>query len=138
MPEALRFFPRVFQKHARLLVFLLCSGGATFLPPFAAAAQISPAPNLEGFDAFIERAMKDFKVPGAAVAVVQNDKIILAKGYGYRDMEKKLPVTTKTLFAVGSITKSFAVTTMGMLVESGLGQARPRLSSRWHRLCEQR
>ena len=53
------------------------------------------------------------------IAVVQDGKVVLVKGYGYRDLEKKLPVTPKTLFAVGSITKSFTVTLLGMLVDEG-------------------
>jgi len=80
----------------------------------------SPKPGLGGLDDFISQAMKDWKVPGTAVAVVQGDKVILLKGYGYRDMEKQLPVTPKTLFAIGSITKSFTVTLLGL--ESGEGK----------------
>jgi CubicO group peptidase (beta-lactamase class C family) len=74
---------------------------------------------LEGFDDFMAQGLKDFKVPGAAVVVVQGDKVILLKGYGYRDVAKQLSVTPQTLFAVGSITKSFTVTTLGMLVDEG-------------------
>jgi CubicO group peptidase (beta-lactamase class C family) len=74
---------------------------------------------LEGFDGFVEQALKDWKVPGVAVAVVKGDKVILLKGYGFRDAEKQLPVTPQTLFAIGSITKSFTVTTLGMLMDEG-------------------
>jgi len=63
--------------------------------------------------------MKDCKVLGLAIAVVQGDKVILAKGYGYREMEKQLPVTPNTLLAIGSITKSFTVTTLGMEMDEG-------------------
>jgi CubicO group peptidase (beta-lactamase class C family) len=76
-------------------------------------------PELEGFDAYIEQALKDWKVPGVAVAIVKGDKVILLKGYGFRDVEKQLPVTPQTLFAIGSITKSFTVTTLGMLMDEG-------------------
>jgi CubicO group peptidase (beta-lactamase class C family) len=76
-------------------------------------------PGLDGLDEFITKTMKDWKVPGLAIAVVQGDKVTLLKGYGYRDMEKKLPVTPNTLFAIGSITKSFTVTTLGMEVDEG-------------------
>jgi YD repeat-containing protein len=51
--------------------------------------------------------------------VVQGDKVILLKGYGYRDMEKRLPVTPDTLFGIGSITKSFTVTALGMEMDEG-------------------
>ncbi len=74
---------------------------------------------LDGLDDFVTQAMKDWKVPGLAIAVVQGDKVILSKGYGYRDMEKQLPVTSNTLFAIGSITKSFTVSTLGMEMDEG-------------------
>jgi CubicO group peptidase (beta-lactamase class C family) len=64
--------------------------------------------------------MKDFKVPGAAVAIVRNGKVVVAQGYGFRDVEKQLPVTTKTLFPIASISKSFTVTTLGMMVDQGI------------------
>jgi CubicO group peptidase (beta-lactamase class C family) len=76
-------------------------------------------PGLGDFDDFANQALKDWKVPGVAVAVVQGDKVILLKGYGYRDIEKRLPVTPDTLFAIGSITKSFTVTTLGMEMDEG-------------------
>jgi CubicO group peptidase (beta-lactamase class C family) len=74
---------------------------------------------LDGFDAFVTQVLKDWKVPGIAVAVVQRDEVILLKGYGYRDTENKLPVTANTLFPIGSITKSFTVTTLGMEMDDG-------------------
>jgi CubicO group peptidase (beta-lactamase class C family) len=83
------------------------------------SAAPSPQGELEGFDAFVEQALKGWKVPGVAVAVVKGDKVILLKGYGFRDVEKQLPVTPQTLFAIGSITKSFTVTTLGMLMDEG-------------------
>jgi CubicO group peptidase (beta-lactamase class C family) len=79
----------------------------------------APKPSLEGIDAFIAEQLKEWKTPGVAVAVVQADSVILMKGYGFRDMEKQLPVTPQTLFAIGSITKSFTVTTLGMLADDG-------------------
>jgi CubicO group peptidase (beta-lactamase class C family) len=75
--------------------------------------------NLDGFDEFMSKAMQEFKVPGAAVAVVKDGKIILAKGYGYRDVRRKLPITGSTLFPIASITKSFTVTALGTLVDQG-------------------
>jgi CubicO group peptidase (beta-lactamase class C family) len=74
---------------------------------------------LTGFDAYVDDVMKAFKVPGIGIAVVKDGQIILAKGYGFRDVEKKLPVTTKTLFPIASITKSFTVSTLGMLIDEG-------------------
>src|SRR3982074_2014292 len=70
---------------------------------------------LQGLDTLADQAMKQWKVPGVAIAVVQDGKVIYAKGYGYRDVEKKLPVTTPTLFPIGSISKSFTALTFAIL-----------------------
>ena len=59
--------------------------------------------------------MKEWKIPGLAIAVVHDNKVILAKGYGYRNREKKLPVTKDTLLAIGSNSKSFTAAVLGML-----------------------
>jgi len=83
------------------------------------AVTTATKPGLEGFDDFMAQVLKDWKVPGVAVGVVQDGKVILLKGYGYRDVEKKLPATPNTLFAIGSITKSFTVTMLGMEMDEG-------------------
>ena len=75
--------------------------------------------SLDGFDAVIEKAIKDFKVPGLAIAVVKDGEVIYAKGFGQRNIEKDLPVTPRTLFAIGSCTKAFTTFVMGALVEEG-------------------
>jgi CubicO group peptidase (beta-lactamase class C family) len=85
----------------------------------AAGADSGSAKELEGFDQFVAQALKDWKVPGVGVAVIQGGQVVLLKGYGYRDVEKQLPVTPQTLFMIGSITKSFTVTTLGMLIDEG-------------------
>jgi len=90
--------------------------------PLAAPQEAPPSPTpaaLGDLDSFVAQTMKDWKVPGLGVAVVQNGKIILTKGYGLRDRERNLPVTPDTLFAIGSITKSLTVTTLGTLVDEG-------------------
>src|SRR5438132_390099 len=85
----------------------------------SAARAASPAAKLEGLDDLARQAMKEWKVPGVALAVVQDGKVIYAKGYGYRDLEQKLPVTTATLFPIGSITKSFTALTFAILKSEG-------------------
>jgi CubicO group peptidase (beta-lactamase class C family) len=82
----------------------------------AAAAQQDP---FAGFDEFVIATMKEWKVPGLAIAVIKDGKVVLAKGYGTRDVESGAPVTPQTLFAIGSISKSFTVTALGMLVDEG-------------------
>lgn len=86
----------------------------------AASGQSEPLPaGLEGLDAQINQELKDWKAPGLGLAIVRDGKIILVKGYGWRDVKQSRPVTPQTLFAVGSITKSFTVTLLGTLVDSG-------------------
>ena len=74
---------------------------------------------LDGFDAFVESALKDWKVPGVAVAIVKDGGVVLSKGYGLRDVKRHLPVTPETLFAIGSATKAFTVMSLGVLVDDG-------------------
>ena len=99
------------RKHLPLAVW----AAIVWLPVASAASK----GNLDGFDDFMSKAMAEFKVPGAAVAVVQDGKIVFAKGYGYRDVARKQPVTGATIFPIASITKSFTVTALGTLVDQG-------------------
>ena len=80
---------------------------------------IDPAAALAGFDEWIEAAMADWKVPGLAIAVVKDDEVVYAKGFGLRDVENELPVDADTLFAIGSATKAFTATLVAMSVSDG-------------------
>jgi CubicO group peptidase (beta-lactamase class C family) len=96
-------------------------GGKSF--PFQLEAGIDPVAaakgSLAGFDSFVNEAIKAWEVPGLALAIVKNGQIILVQGFGFRDVEGKLPVTPKTLFAIGSCTKAFTTFVMGTLVDEG-------------------
>ena len=86
----------------------------------AAGAQRRPAPALDArFDAAIDSVLAAWKVPGLALAVVQRGQVIYAKGYGLRDREAKAPVTPRTKFAIGSVSKSFTVTGLAAQVAAG-------------------
>jgi CubicO group peptidase (beta-lactamase class C family) len=74
---------------------------------------------LKGFDQTIEKILKDWNVPGCGIGIVVKDTLVFAKGYGYRDLENKLPVTPNTLFQIASNTKLFTATAVGFLVEEG-------------------
>lgn len=71
--------------------------------------------NLKGIDDEINKIMVDYQAVGISVAIIKNDKIIYSKGYGYRDLEAKQPVTPNTVFSIGSNTKSFTSALIGML-----------------------
>jgi len=74
---------------------------------------------LQGFDSYMEKTLKDWNAPGVAVGIVVKDKLVFAKGYGYRDYGKKLPFTPTTLCQIASNTKLFTAVAAGMLVEEG-------------------
>lgn len=74
---------------------------------------------LQGVDAQLQQLLADWHAAGFAVSVVYKDKVIFAKGYGYRDVDKKLAVTPNTLFAIGSCTKAFTSALIGQLQKEG-------------------
>ncbi len=75
---------------------------------------------LQGFDQYVTTAMTDWKIPGFAVAIVKNGKIVISKGYGLRDVKNNLPVDENTLFAIGSCTKAFTSAALCILVDRGM------------------
>jgi CubicO group peptidase (beta-lactamase class C family) len=83
------------------------------------AQPVAPADPFAGFDAYVEKLRHAWKVPGVAVAVVKGGKVALARGYGRRNEKDNLPVTPDTRFGIGSISKSFTVALLGILVGEG-------------------
>ena len=69
---------------------------------------------------FVENIMFEDGLPGAAVAVVRGDTTIFAEGFGFRDVDKGLPVTRETLFHIGSTNKSMTAMLIATLVDDGL------------------
>ena len=83
---------------------------------------VSPSSAEERFEPndlrnFITTEMNTWNVPGIAVLIVKNDKVIFSEGFGYRDVEKGLKVTSDTIFPIGSVSKSFTTLALGMLVD---------------------
>ncbi|PYP55231.1 MAG: serine hydrolase [Gemmatimonadetes bacterium] len=104
-------------SHARMKSLLIVVGVmAAAAPVPAARAQDAP---LRGFDAYVEQALRDWRVPGVAIAVVRNDSVVFVKGYGVRELGKPARVDAHTLFAIGSTTKAFTAAALAMLVDSG-------------------
>jgi CubicO group peptidase (beta-lactamase class C family) len=90
---------------------LLC---AAYLLTASLAAQAPP-----DLDAYVARAMQTFEVPGLAVSVVKDGKVIVAKGYGVRKLGDPAPVDPQTLFGIASNTKVVTAAALGLLVEEG-------------------
>jgi CubicO group peptidase (beta-lactamase class C family) len=68
-------------------------------------------------DRWVARAMQTFDVPGIGLAIVKDDRVVLAKGYGVRKLGDPAPVDARTLFGIASNTKAFTATALGLLVE---------------------
>jgi CubicO group peptidase (beta-lactamase class C family) len=84
-----------------------------------ASAQLTRAQEatLQGFDDYVNKAIRDWEVPGLAIAIVKDDKVLLARGYGVRKLGEPTPVDEKTLFAIGSSSKAFTAASIAMLVD---------------------
>ena len=95
-------------------------GLAALLPFTPADAQTRQTTDpLRDLDAYTAKAVGDWKVPGLAIAVVKDGRIVFARGYGVREIGKPAPVDTQTLFAIGSTTKAMTAASLGMLVDAG-------------------
>jgi len=75
---------------------------------------------LEKIDPLMNRALETLKIPGMAIGVVVDGKVVFTKGYGIRDFSDPLPVTENTLFAIGSCSKAFTTFALGQLVDEGM------------------
>ena len=94
------------MRHLLAVLLLVFPGLAAAAPP-------------KDFDARVEAVMKQQGVPGAAVAIVENGKVTLARGYGIRRLDSAEPVDADTLFQIGSTTKAFTTAALAILVDEG-------------------
>ena len=102
------------RRHRFTLIF------ATLILVSSLSAQspISAAPPAD-LDAFVASSMRTFEVPGMAVAIVKDGKILVAKGYGVRKLGDPTPVDEFTMFGIGSNTKAFTTAALATLVDQG-------------------
>ena len=91
------------------LLFLVCAGRL--------AAQ-TPAPT-GAVDRFIQAELVRQRIPGMSVAVLRGDSVLLARGYGFANLEHRVPATDSTLYAAGSLTKPFTAAAIVLLSEQG-------------------
>ncbi|MFZ2055479.1 MAG: serine hydrolase [Candidatus Aminicenantales bacterium] len=99
----------------------LTQGGQTFRFAMSRSAGLKAQAKqaLAGFDEIVAKGLQGLNVPGIALAIVVEDEVVLAKGYGFKDLEKKVPMTPDTLLAIGSASKAFTVFALGTLVDEG-------------------
>jgi CubicO group peptidase (beta-lactamase class C family) len=94
---------------ALTLTALLAAARLAAQPP-----AVAPPADL---DAYVQRVMRAFDVPGISLSIVKNGQVIVAKGYGVRRLGDPAPVDARTLFGIASNTKLFTATALGLLVE---------------------
>ncbi|WP_051663983.1 serine hydrolase domain-containing protein [Dyadobacter crusticola] len=109
------------MKYTFLLLAALAfqSGAVTVNAKNSISQHSSSAVQVDSLDLIIESLMKKRQVPGLSLAVIQDGKIVKAKGYGFIDKTGKIPVTESTLFQAGSISKSVSAVGALFLVEKG-------------------
>jgi CubicO group peptidase (beta-lactamase class C family) len=105
-----------------------CSGGEPttppVAPPVAPPAQEIPVsgaavPGMESYDQVIPDFMRKYAIPGAAVAVMHDGRLIYARGFGYADVENKIPVQPDALFRIASVSKPITSAAIMTLVQEG-------------------
>ena len=101
------------MKNVIILLFCLVTTCAIAQQP------VNTDTRFKGLDTAFNRVLKSWHAAGFSVAVVVKNKVVYARGFGYRDMAGKLPVTANTLFAIGSCTKSFTASLIGKLQNDG-------------------
>ena len=88
------------------------------IPCLAATADAQRGP-LRGLEAYVEQGMRDWGAPGLALAVVKDDSVVFARGFGTRTLGRDEPVDEHTSFAIASTTKAFTAMAVAMLVDEG-------------------
>ena len=85
----------------------------------AAYAQAPDRALVSYVDSVANAAVAEHRTPGVSVAIVKRGKTVLAKGYGFADLENDVPATPETVYRIGSITKQFTAAGIMRLVEQG-------------------
>jgi CubicO group peptidase (beta-lactamase class C family) len=75
--------------------------------------------NLQGFDAFVRKQLRDWGTPAASLAIVHNGEVVLSRGYGFSNIRKSKEATATTVFPIASVTKAFSSFLLGLLVDEG-------------------
>ncbi len=132
---------------ARGAGLLLCASAASAAAaepapasaPAAAAPEAAPLPaQLQDFDAYVEAVRRQFDVPGIAVAIVKDGRVVLERGFGVRESGKPEPVDAHTLFAIASNTKAFTAAALSMLADEGKLKLEDRVIDHlpWFRMAD--
>jgi CubicO group peptidase (beta-lactamase class C family) len=115
------------QVRALALAAALAFGVAS--PSLAQRTPAASPQSIRNFDAYIQKAMREWKVPGVAIAIVRNDSVVFTRGYGVRRIGDPAPVDPRTMFAIGSSSKAFTAAAIAMLVDEGKMQWNERVTT---------
>src|SRR4030095_9697556 len=110
----LKLFASMPRATSRVIA-LVATAWMIFQPVSPVAAQDALSARV---DEYIAGEMKTQRIPGVSVAVIRNGQIVLAKGYGFANVEHQVPVKPETIFQSGSVGKQFTATGVMMLVEA--------------------
>ena len=113
----MRLLPYSGFKVKKNIIIYLSAFLLLLLPVAALSQEVNQAQPFLGFSELVEDLMFKWQIPGMAIGVVRDGEIIYLEGFGYRDLDNKLPVTPKTIFGIGSISKSFTSLSAAMLVD---------------------
>lgn len=94
-----------------LFIFFLCI--------LVASGLFAQKPDLQKLEAYIQKCMTEWEIPGMAVGIVKNDTLIFAKGFGVREIGKSEKVDENTMFGIASNTKAFTSAALAILVDEG-------------------
>jgi CubicO group peptidase (beta-lactamase class C family) len=122
IPRRRRLLRRATVVAAILIAWPAAAGAQTFVPTSVAGdLPIDEIALSHWMDAWFARQLADPEggAPGGAVAVVEGSRILLVRGYGYANLERRLPATGSTVFRVGSLAKPVTATAVMQLVEAG-------------------
>jgi CubicO group peptidase (beta-lactamase class C family) len=95
--------------------FLMSAMLIATLVPHCAGAEIA----FDELERFVAKALREWEVPGLALAVIKDDRVVFAKGFGVRKLGDDNPVDPETLFAIGSASKAFTAAALAMLIDDG-------------------
>ena len=101
------------MKRFPALLFIL------IFPLLVLSQQRTMDQKLAEIDAYAQKVIDAYGGPGMAIALVKDDKVVLAKGYGFRELGKPEKVDENTLFAIASNSKAFTTASLAILVDEG-------------------
>lgn len=109
-----------FSRSIRTIAFVVCLSAVLPAQPARAANETPQPPALAPqLDAIVANVMDKARYPGIAVAVRKGGEVVYRKGFGFADLENRIPVTADTVFPIGSVSKSFTGLAVMQLVEQG-------------------